>query len=425
MDSELSALPTDPPSTPPGLRSSPPGYEAQPDLPSTPSRRAPLPNSILPLNNDPEQRHGSRRKRVQFTVPKPQPDPRPYPTEKIREITTEMHDRHKSSFKALLFTIADGQSHGRNRASLRQCIEWSESDLIDKAVLNRLRHQGWKPVTDILREELFNYGEAVLQGERPDVDEQDVSEMVEAGWLEKMIDIEVLRSKAPIWTTFFSASTKRRRDRTESKVDSIWLGSLLAQLCQQLQPRKNKMLKQTLGMFLHHCNLTRRGIEVLNSLGIIDSYWTINRNIKRLAAKHVQQVKEFGKRLNRAIVYDNLNLTDGIRETRVGDEKKLWNISTGLTKICKSIPASGIDRSQFQPTYHLSRKDIVPIDPTSIRKEHDLKQQVSPFALPEVYTYAYSSCTTTYMRVSRRVYRMYVYTASSKRQHAPPANDTS
>jgi hypothetical protein len=135
-------------------------------------------------------------------------------------------------------------------------------------------------------------------------------------------------------------------------------------------------------------------------------------------------VKEFGKRLNRAIVYDNLNLTDGVRETRVGDEKKLWNITTGLTKICKSIPASGIDRSQFKPTYRLSRKDVVPFDLMSIRKEHDLKQHVSTFALPEVYTNAYSSCITTYMKLSRHVYLIYAHTVSSKRRHTYSANDT-
>ena len=184
-------------------------------------------------------------------------------------------------------------------------------------------------------------------------------------------DIQQAKQYAPTITTVLIAATRPKRPDSTRQTSPKTINFLIGYMAYAFRPRVFNKMAVLLGIFLYHNNTTARGLAVLSSIGVTESYRALNEVVKRIASRHETEVERYRNVLNRAIAYDNFNVTDNIRELRAGEEKVMHNITTGLIKECRHIPPTGLLRTWFRPEYRLRMKDVV--HPDSYDRQLDVR----------------------------------------------------
>jgi hypothetical protein len=328
--------------------------------------------------------------------------------EEVNTIVAFMRSKRTSVRKFLRTIMWQPQTHyGCNRALSLLLKDKSNPYLSTSMICEILESRDWEPVSHRFRKELKNFGSEVVGRfsmglpKRPEINDIAVGQSTEGGTeeqgrgevsqesavrlnrrserrsrssLEALIEIprsDVLQQYAPTLSKVLARTTRPLKNYPGARKNPAWpaLGMNMSQLAYIMAPTKHNGFAASLGAFLHHANLTRRGLETLNRMGVVVSYSTVNKIIKAIADEHAGEVQTFGESLQRAIAYDNFNVTDGVRELRAGDEKVQHNITTGLIKICKTIPPEGLKRSWFTPSYELTTDDIISPDIKVLREE--------------------------------------------------------
>jgi hypothetical protein len=235
---------------------------------------------------------------------------------------------------------------------------------------------GWQFVFDHLRGELKSLAATEPFGAFDPKKSND--------FLKDLINEDLLREKAPTWMDLlYSIGKPIRHDPKRNRpVQPIKRSAfLLSSFCYNIQKKKCNSFALGLGIFMHQCGLTRRGLEVLSALGVTTSYDTVLKEIRLIADKGRIDVSVIGAEPTAIVQYDNLDFADGIREVREGEETVFYSVTTGLVSKGYKIPEKGLERTWLKPKYELTSHDIWPKSPGPIQEQRETRKKVL-FAFP-------------------------------------------
>ena len=234
----------------------------------------------------------------------------------------------------------------------------------------------WEPVKIVLRGEVKTYGTQVLGAfKEPSLmdDEMHLEDQLE------FLDKEArFNQSAPILFLLLSCCcTPLRSDQRRRKTPWPALTMIVCQLAYLAAPRKFNRLAISLGMLLSHYHLTKHGLDTLNALGITASYKSVNAQTKKLQESHKRTLQTVAKGMkNRIVIWDNLYRVNNVQETRAGDEQEQMNVTTGMIKLCRSIPKGGLRQSLLNWGHNLTVEDIIPVKHQAIRVRRELIDEV-------------------------------------------------
>ena len=299
--------------------------------------------------------------------------------------------KNKVSVARFLKTIMFGEDikHRVYQRSLRKELLRPNNPFVVRKkfqFVNQLLDQHeWKPVHRVLRRECQRYGKNVVkQYKRPQAMDESFSMQKD---MESFGNRALGLKYAPhLVAVLEHCGQPLRRDSAPRRDDDehrSWAATSfqISYLAFRAAPQSYDRFATWISLALGHQHLTRRGLEILDALGLSISYSRLCRIIKQLQLTHADTLEYLGSILHRLIVYDNLNRTDNVRETRVGDEKRLQNVTTGLVKVCRHIPKDGIPSHWLKWTSDLETMHILPLQPEAIIARKDRMREVSTFSL--------------------------------------------
>ncbi len=289
----------------------------------------------------------------------------------LRTITTTAA-KGKGSLRSLRKVLLDSD-----------CVVWEKD--FTKAVMDKV---GWAFMKILMRRELKQFGESFIGkfdvvkdmdsicGKATSEEAHVVNETI-LDRLARFGDAEGMRAQAPILTDLIGSLVEPDRPQADRDAQWVPIAFSLAHLAKLYKPKKFIGIAEVLTLQMHHCNLTRRGIETLQAIGVGMSYTTLNDRLHRISEHHKQHVMKDGQHPCLIVAYDNFNASFNVRQALFGDEKQVCNVTTGLMKIGKHIPLGGLDRALFHPGFDLRTTDAIPFGGERMHEFFQLHNSVS------------------------------------------------
>ena len=284
------------------------------------------------------------------------------------------------SVKRFLRTIMwEYDKHYASAHGLRQLLQRQDNPFVKRKkfrlVHRMLESHEWGPIHYFVKREVLAYGKNVVGKFQPPIPEN-----VDLG-LERQLaflnDRPSCDKYAPRLTALLASCSGPQRSDSTRELSLPIVTMIMCQLAAAAAPRSCNKLSIQLGMTLSNNHLTRRGLDLLSTLGISASYQEVNTNTKKIQKAHRQILEQRPKdMLTRLVVWDNLNRVNNVRETRAGDEKEQMNITTGLIKHCSSIPKEGLSRSLLHWESELATEHILPFRPEQIVAQKKMMYRV-------------------------------------------------
>jgi len=106
---------------------------------------------------------------------------------------------------------------------------------------------------------------------------------------------EYIRQETPLWFALMNLLLRNQRaerqayegTKTEGKKFEEYLVFITAHVLGSFAPRCSSEYRSNLGLFLHSCGLSRKGLDTIAGMGVIPSYTHLNRRLTRIA-KHAE-----------------------------------------------------------------------------------------------------------------------------------------
>ena len=293
--------------------------------------------------------------------------------QKIQEAMEYLLEK-RIRLSGLIQKIHDDKDYSKQWAGVRR-VMYEQPEIVGKMTkenFNALMEAGgWKFVFDHLRGELNSLAKTEPFGAFDPPKSSDL--------LKDLINENMLREKAPTWMDLINyvGKPKRHDPKRNRPVQLIKQSAfLLSSLCYNNQKKKSNSFALSLGIFMHQCGLTRRGLEVLSALGITASYDTVLGEIRSIADKQRDELSDIGAKPTAIVQYDNLDFADGVREIREGEEPVFYSVTTGLVSKGYGIPEKGLERTWLKPKYELTPHDIWPESPGPIQERSEARKKV-------------------------------------------------
>jgi hypothetical protein len=179
---------------------------------------------------------------------------------------------------------------------------------------------------------------------------------------------EELERSAPIWHGFLMRvlrhsrahrpSYAQRKDLTPLQLKAYLITSVI---CRARATKNSNYLSKTLGLYMLSSGVKRRVIEVLNGLGIYDSYTQLNKLYDQIAdrgevGKYIPnsdntltltwyvkgELRVQARDPQAVVVYDNFNFMDYVRDQTLGNFGIMRNLTTGLLVVSSALPMNGL-----------------------------------------------------------------------------------
>jgi hypothetical protein len=113
------------------------------------------------------------------------------------------------------------------------------------------------------------------------------------------------------------------------------------------------------GLFLKANGLRRKGIDILNQLGICCSYNRLRRSQTRQMQRTQIEIRDMRSIPSLNITINNCDIADGINEERMGDHGTHTSATTGLVNRGIEIPENGLTQNMLNSQYRVKTADIV------------------------------------------------------------------
>jgi hypothetical protein len=183
----------------------------------------------------------------------------------------------------LIHKIHDNKDYSKQWAGVQRTM-YEQPVIIEKMTKENFKTLmeagGWEFVFDHLRGELKSLAATEPFGAFDPEKSND--------FLKDLINEDILREKAPTLMDLIHSIGKpiRHDPKRNRPVQPIkYSAFILSSLCYNIQKKKCNSFALGLGLFMHQCGLTRRGLEVLSALGITASYDTVLKEIRSIADK--------------------------------------------------------------------------------------------------------------------------------------------
>jgi hypothetical protein len=291
--------------------------------------------------------------------------------------------RRHGTVEQFLRSITTSPTRGRGSLNdLRKvllsndCVIWGEE--FTTAVMDKV---GWRFMKGKMKSELKQFGETFIGKFDVLKRQENESELVEDTILERLAKYDnqqALVATAPILTDLLSDLVEPDRAKEDWNARWVQIAFNISHLAKLYKPQTFIGLAEVLTLQMHHCNLTRRGIETLQAIGVCMGYTTLNNRLHKITEHHKGTVVAQGQDLRRVVGYDNFNASFNVRQALFGDENQFCNVTTGLVKIGKHIPSGGLRQVWFHPNYNLTTADVIPVTGRAMEEHFQLHDKVRP-----------------------------------------------
>ncbi|EAQ85709.1 predicted protein [Chaetomium globosum CBS 148.51] len=189
----------------------------------------------------------------------------------------------------------------------------------DDSIASRIRHE-LKPL------QLNPSFSEFKPEEQQATDPITVEDICKTEWLDKNLARAwpTLKQKAPTTVRLLSQvmQTQWEKDITTVQANDDFKSPIylvVSILLGGFARNKASFLRDVLGLYLMANGTARRAIEVLNHVGIIPSYRTLNPLLNQMAASAKEGIKKVAHDPNAIVVYDNFNFKSRVRELAGGE----------------------------------------------------------------------------------------------------------
>ncbi|KAK3384608.1 hypothetical protein B0T24DRAFT_646474 [Lasiosphaeria ovina] len=190
-----------------------------------------------------------------------------------------------------------------------------------------------------------------------------IAQVYDTTWLDNTLKQAwpTLKKEAPNLVTFLSQVLQNQKelanmDFDDEKSPQIFL---FASLFTGGYARNNSsFLRDVLGLYMLANGTPRRAIETLAHIGLIPSYWTLNRMLNEMADRAKENIKKVARDPNSIVVYDNFNFISRTRELVGGKKDEMINLTTACIM---SYPELGgaIQKANFRPRTKITKRMII------------------------------------------------------------------
>lgn len=194
-----------------------------------------------------------------------------------------------------------------------------------------------------------------------------VEDICKTAWLDTNLTgaWPTLKQKAPITVKLLSQVMQSQWEKDDTVLEggvdprlrsqiyllvSIFLGGIAR--------NKASFLRDILGLYLVANGTSRRAIETLNHIGVIPSYWTLNRMLNDMAQHAKDGIKKVSRDPNSVVVYDNFNFKNRVRELAGGKQDQFINLTTALLVACPELNGP-FKQSDIDMTVQFTRKMVI------------------------------------------------------------------
>ncbi|KAN0086982.1 hypothetical protein V8E54_000670 [Elaphomyces granulatus] len=145
--------------------------------------------------------------------------------------------------------------------------------------------------------------------------------------------------------------------KTEGKKFEEYLVFITAYVLGSFAPRCSSEYRSNLGLFLHSCGLSRKGLDRIAGMGVIPSYTHLNRRLTRIAKHAENKLPRLAFDPQLVIAYDNFNFKDTVRNQSIEHSAVMQNLTSALAVSSPYLPSTGLKQSMldFHTTFSLTK----------------------------------------------------------------------
>ncbi|KAK0723255.1 hypothetical protein B0T26DRAFT_852798 [Lasiosphaeria miniovina] len=174
-----------------------------------------------------------------------------------------------------------------------------------------------------------------------------------------------LKKYAPNLVTFLSQVLQNQRT-TQKELANMNFDDdkspqifLLASLFTGGYARNNSpFLRDILGLYMLANGTPRRAVETLARIGLIPSYWTLNKMLNDMAARAKENIKKVARDPNGLLVYDNFNFMNRTRELVSGKKDGMINLTTACIVSCPEL-GGAVQKANFRPRTKVTKGMVI------------------------------------------------------------------
>lgn len=176
---------------------------------------------------------------------------------------------------------------------------------------------------------------------------------------------QVIIDRAPVWYALLQELLPNQRSNQAyyPELDMVKMRKRISiityAVVHSIAARNASWILKALGVLLVTGSVKRRLIEVLNNMGLVCSYRTVQRLIVKNARAQIDAAKEMAKDEQTYLAYDNFNRQVLRKDQILSDVNEQVNMTTSFIARNPEIPATGLKKDMLKFETPLRAEDII------------------------------------------------------------------
>ena len=176
---------------------------------------------------------------------------------------------------------------------------------------------------------------------------------------------DVVGKTAPDWRNLLHQLLRNQRLRDDEPVQDMRnlmrkrVTVLTAIVAHSTAVKDSNWWQQALGVFLMTSGVKRRVFDVLNNMGLVSSFVTIQRLMKGISAQQLLRAQALARDQQTYVAYDNFNRQQTRRDQVVGDINEQVNMTTSYIARNVEIPPGGLRKGMLDFKRELKASDVI------------------------------------------------------------------